>query len=371
MTAFESHYSPGRWVAVSAETGWLLVDLRLTDERLANAWSRLRAGASADEVLDVLLSDGLQSLPGFALVTLEQEALRIIVRGAAAVDANGRLVETANATWLDETVPRPMAAVRLYAKDVDPGRITLPMSAGISQASQVVLHEADSHDTDAEPAAREPEPEPPPTEPETEPLPTEPETEPEPPPTEPEPEPEPPPTEPEPEPPPTEPETEPEPPPAEPEPAEVDDAPRGIDYSDFFAGTESRSAFLDRLESGDREEGAAAADVPASGSVDDSPAFTEPHHTAVWPGAPEDEPLEVADLPTESAPPPIPTPPPVASPSGLIDRLPWEDDQGTGPPAPAPPSAAPLAPPPAPVPNWTPAPTADPRGACCDPGARG
>ena len=158
MTAFESHYSPGRWVAVSAGTGWLLVDLRLTDERLANAWSRLRAGATADEVLDVLLSDGLQSLPGFALVTLEQDALRIVVRGAAAVVADGRLVETSNATWVDETVPRPVATVRLYVKNDEPGEVTLPMSAGISQAGQVVLHDTNAQDTDSQSPSPEPDP---------------------------------------------------------------------------------------------------------------------------------------------------------------------------------------------------------------------
>jgi hypothetical protein len=53
--------------------------------RVGALWEVIDDGAGFDEVLDALISGGLRELPGFVLVSSEDDRVRVVVRGAACV----------------------------------------------------------------------------------------------------------------------------------------------------------------------------------------------------------------------------------------------------------------------------------------------
>ena len=100
-------YVPGEWYAV---LGPSLVLALPPDRRdlAAAAWALVDAGGSSDEVLDLVLGDGLSDLAGLALVSTEGERTRAVVRGRAVclLDAeDGETVADGRAvtTWAEAT----------------------------------------------------------------------------------------------------------------------------------------------------------------------------------------------------------------------------------------------------------------------------
>ena len=100
-------YVPGEWYAV---LGPSLVLALPPDRRdlAAAAWALVDASGSADEVLDLVLADGLSDLAGLALVSTEGERTRAVVRGRAVclLDAeDGETVADGRAvtTWAEAT----------------------------------------------------------------------------------------------------------------------------------------------------------------------------------------------------------------------------------------------------------------------------
>ena len=300
----EGSYSPGTWTAVTTPSGWLLIDLRVTDARVADAWQVLRRAGSVDEVLDVLLHQGFEALPGFALVVPVSEGHRAIVRRPASLALDGphgaEHVGELPGTWLDRVLVGAWDRIELRNDGAHDDGPSLPVGLGITQADRILLSAASEDD------ARAPRPEP-----ETEPTP-EPEAEPEP-------------------------ETEPE------EPAEEP----AHDYSDLFAGTQDRDAFLARLEA---EEAAPQEDVETS-TDDGQPGGDAPEPEELVPPV-----REVTVVWDDDHPDPLPAPGPPPMADGLIDGLPWltgtpatptPADPTPGDPTPADPP--PAVPPPAPA----------------------
>ncbi|MGB0191311.1 MAG: FHA domain-containing protein [Nocardioides sp.] len=100
-------YVPGEWYAV---LGPSLVLALPPDRRdlAAAAWALVDAGGSSDEVLDLVLADGLSDLAGLALVSTEGERTRVVVRGRAVclLDAeDGETIADGRAvtTWAEAT----------------------------------------------------------------------------------------------------------------------------------------------------------------------------------------------------------------------------------------------------------------------------
>uniref|UniRef100_UPI0032B2991A hypothetical protein n=1 Tax=uncultured Nocardioides sp. TaxID=198441 RepID=UPI0032B2991A len=100
-------YVPGEWYAV---LGPSLVLALPPDRRdlAAAAWALVDAGGPADEVLDLVLADGLSDLAGLALVSTDGERTRAVVRGRAVclLDAeDGETVADGRAvtTWAEAT----------------------------------------------------------------------------------------------------------------------------------------------------------------------------------------------------------------------------------------------------------------------------
>lgn len=84
----------------------LLLDLPLSDERVMRAWDAIDAGEAADNVVGVLLSEGMNRAPDFALVAvIGAGETRIVVRGAltvTGVDRQGDFQTTAHGILTDE-----------------------------------------------------------------------------------------------------------------------------------------------------------------------------------------------------------------------------------------------------------------------------
>lgn len=283
--SYEGNYRPGAWAGVTTPNAWLLADLPVTDDRIAQAWSALREGLGADQALDALLGQGMAGLPGFALAVAHDDTLRVIVRRDAAVlirlGTEERSVEGSSGTWQDIELPLPVDHLQLRhltagGSDSDTG---VPVGLGIVQASRIDLFAVA---TTATPAAPEPavEPVPDPV------LPSEPVV-----------------------------------------PESV--AP---DYSDLFAGTQDRDAFIARLAQDDAaaSEAAELYEEPTPMTPPPTPADA----TAIWNVDPDVQPAAPAVARTAAD---VPPPAPASSPSGLIDGLPWLSASPAAPTSNAPP----------------------------------
>jgi FHA domain-containing protein len=152
-------YTPGSWVAVGAESGWLLVDLDPTDAIVLKCWSLLRGGAEIDEILDAVLQRGLRAVNSFALARVSGEQRAVVVRGAAeaviTVGGTDQKVSAAGvATWREYPLPAEASAVALHA-GVAAGGAETPLSPGVTLASSLRLAVSGT------PLAPRPAPEPP------------------------------------------------------------------------------------------------------------------------------------------------------------------------------------------------------------------
>ena len=105
--------SAGRWIAVLGES--LTVLLAAGERsRAAELWPLVDDGATLDEVLDVLIADGLSHASDFVLVATATDTVRVLVRGAAEIAAHSR-----------EGQVRVRAADRLWQEDAFTGIVAL------------------------------------------------------------------------------------------------------------------------------------------------------------------------------------------------------------------------------------------------------
>jgi hypothetical protein len=101
-------YRPGSWFGIVGEHATVL--LPPSEKARAGAlWALVDDGAGFDEVLDALVSDGLRALPGFVLLSDDDDATRVVVRGPSKVsfvsDGGDVVVEgSASATWVERSL---------------------------------------------------------------------------------------------------------------------------------------------------------------------------------------------------------------------------------------------------------------------------
>lgn len=137
MTA---RFAPGPWLAIARPACWALVELSADDPRLA----AVQRAASADDpvaaILDVMLADGLRSMPGFALVARTGTSLRYAVRHPAALQLDDVAIEPAAGTsWTDAVLAGLPAGATLLAGGAayggDPAE--RPLEPGVTAAGRV------------------------------------------------------------------------------------------------------------------------------------------------------------------------------------------------------------------------------------------
>lgn len=126
-------YLPGEWFAVLAPD---LVLALPPDRRdlAAAAWAAVDGGAGPDEVLDLVLADGLSGLAGLTLVSREGTRTRAVARGTAVcrlasatteVVADGRAAATLTEVSLDHVTALSVELGALEMGALEPGALKL------------------------------------------------------------------------------------------------------------------------------------------------------------------------------------------------------------------------------------------------------
>jgi len=136
-------YTPGSWVAIGAEAGWLLVDIDPSDAMVLKCWSLLRGGAEIDDILDAVLQRGLRAVSSFALARVSGERRAVVVRGAAEAvitiaGADQHVSAVGVATWREYPLPDEASAVALRAGTAA-GGAEAALSPGVTLASSLRL----------------------------------------------------------------------------------------------------------------------------------------------------------------------------------------------------------------------------------------
>ena len=177
----EARFAVGDWYAVVGDHVTVLLPGSQRG-RVAQLWDLADSGADADAVLDALLAGGLSSLDHFALVAHDDDATRLIVRGApsAAVSttADDEIVSAAPGSAWAERLVTGVTSIRVTL--TGDGPVEHVLTPGLSRVSVVEFGTPPGSATPAAPAAPveqpvvavapEPEPEPDP-EPEPTPVP--------------------------------------------------------------------------------------------------------------------------------------------------------------------------------------------------------
>lgn len=117
-------YKPGTWFGIVGEHVTVL--LPASEKSRAGAlWAIVDDGAGFDAVLDALVSAGLSTLPGFVLLSSEDDAVRVMIRGEAEAvfeTAEGEVTVTGSrgTMWVERAVELVSAfAVVLPGEPVD------------------------------------------------------------------------------------------------------------------------------------------------------------------------------------------------------------------------------------------------------------
>jgi hypothetical protein len=142
MSSSRAAYTPGAWVAVGAEAGWLLVDIDPTDGIVLEAWSLLRAAAEIDEIVEAVLHRGLRAVSSFALARVSGDRRAVVVRGAAdamiIVEGRSEHVSAAGvATWREYPLPANASAVQLRVGATPSDVNEAPLRSGVTLASTI------------------------------------------------------------------------------------------------------------------------------------------------------------------------------------------------------------------------------------------
>ena len=113
-------------------------------DRVARLWALVDDGAGFDVVLDALISEGLRYLPGFVLVSAEEEETKVVIRGEARAwfTTGEETVEVSGSqatTWAERSVAG-VDATRLVvgAPDEDGELPLLPIAQGLVRVSEVL-----------------------------------------------------------------------------------------------------------------------------------------------------------------------------------------------------------------------------------------
>ncbi|GGO93525.1 hypothetical protein GCM10011584_32430 [Nocardioides phosphati] len=138
-------FTPGAAVAICGESARMLAGIPIDDARLPQLWDAVRpASATAvDGVLQLLLAEGFDAMPAFAVVASDGDATRVVVRHPAVVEAvvDGAprtLEATPGGTWSDVTITGATSLV-LRADGGVGTTVQLPLHVGVTQAGAVTV----------------------------------------------------------------------------------------------------------------------------------------------------------------------------------------------------------------------------------------
>ncbi|GAA3807646.1 FHA domain-containing protein [Cellulomonas soli] len=151
-------YVPGRWTAVVTGGSVALVGPHTRPATVRALWDEAPARSGLVGLLGVLVREGFDGLPPFALVALEGDRVHAALRGEVEVvveRADGPVVLRAGdvSTWTEQVVDDALA-VRVRAGSVVPDAVALPVAEGVVRADSVSVDLAPAPVATGERAAR-------------------------------------------------------------------------------------------------------------------------------------------------------------------------------------------------------------------------
>lgn len=141
-TPWTLSYRPGDWTVLAVPAA--IVVLEPAPARAAamvgEVWRRVQGAQSASDLTARLTAIGLDAMPSLGVVFRDAAGLHALLRGRITLldDRGERLTDGPDAgTWRTVDVPGESCTVRL--DEPDPGLPTLPLSAGVVRAAEVVV----------------------------------------------------------------------------------------------------------------------------------------------------------------------------------------------------------------------------------------
>lgn len=140
MSAFEHRYAPGSGTAVVGGAMAVMVGLPPDHPLVPGCLAAVRRPhASLDEVLEVLVSEGLRAVSTFVIAEVGDAGVRVVVRGSHTAEVAGERV-AGTGLWADRTFPAATAVT--LAGDEGAATLRLPVDGGVVLASVVELARA-------------------------------------------------------------------------------------------------------------------------------------------------------------------------------------------------------------------------------------
>jgi hypothetical protein len=138
-------YSPGEWVASARQGAWLLMEDSSSSPLARRCWERLGDEESTfEQVLDMLVSEGIEHMPSFALAMPSEDTLRVLVRGTASASwlaesgQQGRLACAEPFVWIEAVLPSEVSNVVLSG-GTQTAVTDLPLGKAMTLASAIRL----------------------------------------------------------------------------------------------------------------------------------------------------------------------------------------------------------------------------------------
>jgi len=144
MTHVMTWINPGEWTALSNGNVWALAHTAPDQGRDLEVWKAASApGVTAHQILAIMLSAGLDSMPPFALAQADDARVRLIVRHPAVVrlevgDDVEEITAEPGTTWIDVTRPCP-ERLFLTTGTAPSDAIELPLALGAGAADLVTV----------------------------------------------------------------------------------------------------------------------------------------------------------------------------------------------------------------------------------------
>jgi len=134
-------YAPGSWSVLVGRDLTFFVESSSDSALVGACWQLLDGEGGVDDVLGLIVHEGLRAVGAFALASRD----RLLVRGSVSVELVGsegecrKLEPTATPTWHEPAIGPDVAAVRLSSSGAAADVPTLPLSHGIALASVVTV----------------------------------------------------------------------------------------------------------------------------------------------------------------------------------------------------------------------------------------
>jgi len=146
MTSLRARYQSGSWLTISVPRRWLLLDLAPQHPSVQLLWDAVSSGEVVEDVLDILIREGVRATPSFVLLWYDERP-RAFIRGSAQLRVRraGQVVDHLGqgcVLWAEIEVDEAAEQFCLSGPEAnDP--LELPMASGVTVAARILVSAAD------------------------------------------------------------------------------------------------------------------------------------------------------------------------------------------------------------------------------------